>query len=156
VPRHLFRSDLYRQAVYLDFINPRYDDDDESIEAVAEDQRWRKYFRNKDEKHILFGLVLDIVVGRNMDSFTPCNQSIVHAGAEALRRIHAAGVLHGDVGNFENNVILATESGQPKDESFVWIDFSMAKCRSHIRSSAFDKAALREIDTWTRIFSGED
>ena len=138
--RKLLKSTTYRPALYTVFlVDP---EDNESVQ----NKLWRDYFLNASGNCILQGLVLeDIVAARPLCDNDVSNLDILRSGREGLKAIHEQGVLHGDVKNTLNAMVLLVPETRIR-----WIDFSMAR----IGGASFAKDASREIRLWNRYFRG--
>jgi serine/threonine protein kinase len=129
---------MYRPALYTLFLT-----DPEENESV-QDNSWRDYFLNVSEDYILQGLVLeDIVVARPLCNGDVLNVDILRSGREGLEAIHKQGVIHGDVKNALNALVLSDP-----ETHIRWIDFSMAR----IGGASFTKDASQETCLWNRYF----
>jgi hypothetical protein len=138
IPRKLFKSTIYRPAVYTDFLMDR------GYNESIQNDPWRDYFLNESGNYILQGLVLDeIVAARPILDGDASNLDIAQSGREGLEAIHKQGVLHGDVKNILNAMVLPVPKAR-----IIWVDFSMA----HIGGTSFAKDASREIRLWNRYF----
>jgi tRNA A-37 threonylcarbamoyl transferase component Bud32 len=119
--------------------------DPEDNESV-QDKLWRDYFLNASGNCILQGLVLeDIVAAQPLCDNDASNFNILQSSREGLKAIHEQGVLHGDVKNTLNAMVLSVP-----ETRICWIDFSMAR----IGGASFAKDASREIRLWNRYFRG--
>ena len=105
---------------------------------------WRDYFLNETGNYILQGLVLDEVMaagpilGKDVS-----NLDIAQSGREGLEAIHKQGVLHGDVKNILNAMLLRVPKAR-----IIWIDFSIM----YISGTSFAKDTSREIRLWNHYF----
>ncbi|CAD6445867.1 082cbfee-7600-40f9-9312-cd2f0157f420 [Sclerotinia trifoliorum] len=144
IPRKLFRSTVYRPAVYTDFLVDEVPD-----EMVLKDP-WRSYFMNESGNCILQGVILDeIVAARHIDIYgsDSSNFNIARSGREGLKALHLRGILHGDVKNRLNAMI--KRSG----DRVIWIDFSMGEeCDANAKDKGFRRKARREMREWDRFF----
>jgi tRNA A-37 threonylcarbamoyl transferase component Bud32 len=105
---------------------------------------WRDYFLNESGNYILQGLVLDeIMAAGPILGKDVSNLDIAQSGREGLEAIHKQGVLHGDVKNILNAMLLRVPKAR-----IIWIDFSMA----HIGGASFVKDASQEILLWDSYF----
>ncbi|KAH9204420.1 hypothetical protein DL95DRAFT_471502 [Leptodontidium sp. 2 PMI_412] len=141
IPRKLFKSTLYRPAVYTDFLMDRGHN-----ESIQNDP-WRDYFLNKSGNYILQGVVLDeIVAARHICDDDASNFYIARSGREGLEALHERGVLHGDVKNRLNAMVSVS------DNNVIWMDFSMGEINANISDTSFARKASREIRHWNRCF----
>ncbi|KAJ8059164.1 hypothetical protein OCU04_012138 [Sclerotinia nivalis] len=142
IPRKLFRSTIYRPAVYTDFLVDQVHD-----ESIQKDP-WRSYFMNKSGNCILQGVILDeIVAARHIYDNDTSNLNVARSGREGLKALHQRGILHGDVKNRLNTMI--TLSG----DHVIWIDFSMSEeGDANIKGTSFRRKARREMREWDRYF----
>ncbi|PQE30027.1 hypothetical protein CJF32_00009484 [Rutstroemia sp. NJR-2017a WRK4] len=98
--RQLFKSSVYRPAVYIDFLMDRVDDKD------IEQDPWRKYFMNESGGCILQRVVLGEIFGpRSLIPADGENMAILESGHDGLEALHRRGVLHGDVKNLNNAMV---------------------------------------------------
>ena len=141
IPRKLFKSALYRPAVYTDFLTHRGDD-----KSIHNDP-WRDYFLNKSRDYILQGLVLnEIVETQHIYGSDVSNPDIARSSREGLEAFHERGVLHGDMKNPLNAMVSASEN------RVIWVDFSIGETNANYSDTSFARKASREIRLWNRYF----
>ncbi|TVY36493.1 hypothetical protein LOCC1_G008208 [Lachnellula occidentalis] len=140
--RHPFRSSPYWSPAYLDFLIQQ----DEDI--VLENQQWKRYFRDKPPSAcILRGIVLE-----EIPSWTLVNAGLVHqpklerSGREGLARLHACGMLHGDVGDLNHALI------RKSDSQVIWVGFASSRAHWKKGMRDFNTRAAAEIRRWESFF----
>lgn len=111
-----------------------------------------EYFQNAPQGScILRGVVLEeISNARSLSSNDLLFPGkLADSGLEILKRLHECGVLHHDLLNLENTLVVP--GGQ--EERVLFLDFSLAEFAEDFEPRRFEEMTRNEVEEWLYLFS---